>query len=82
MKQPKRLPKRLAHKLGEPARAADFTGALPATFGVEGANMGRFRGLRISKSGGWAEGGAVASEISGAVKTEKSWFTGRVCVAV
>ena len=43
--------------------------------------MGRFRGLRISKSGGWAEGGAVASEISGAVKTERSWFTGRACVA-
>ena len=28
-----------------------------------------------------AEGGAVASEISGAVKTERNWFTGRTCVA-
>jgi hypothetical protein len=66
---------------GEPTRAADFTGNLPAAFGVEGANMGRFKALQVSKTGGWAEGGAVASEISGAVKTERNWFTGRTCVA-
>ena len=43
--------------------------------------MGRFKALQVSKTGGWAEGGAVASEISGAVKTERNWFTGRTCVA-
>jgi len=41
--------------------------------------LGDFHAFQVEKTGGWAEGGAVMSEISGMVKTSREWTIGRVC---
>ena len=46
-----------------------------------GKPLGNFKAFALAKTGGWAEGGAVMSEISGMVRTSKEWTTGRYCKA-
>jgi len=60
---------------GEPTGAPDFNA--PQYYG----DLGRFTAFQVQKSGGWAEGGAVMSEIAGSIKSTRRWKTGLYCVA-
>ena len=60
---------------GEPTGPPDFNA--PQFYG----DLGRFSAFQVQKSGGWAEGGAVMSEIAGAIKSTRRWKTGLYCVA-